>query len=558
MIIEDLTRQYELQLREPFRGISVPPLWFARARATYGICLAADGTVKDIIPLRTAESGKTAHPPMIITAPLPYVRSSGSTSNFLCDTAARFFALAQPGKGERGRDAFDAAYTLHHAVLDDIDTPTAKAILAFFDRGPQPCVLSFVPADACADIERGCNLVFVGPDGSFAHEDAEIGLAWVRYRSTQGQLKGTCLATGRKDTPIADLHPRIKGLPGALMMGAALVSFNLDSCESYGLDGAAGAPVSDYAAVSYTTMLNSLLVSAANHITIGNTTLIFWADAADQAYAEVIRSYFDKTFESTAILTVPERCVLETPMHFLTLSSATPARAAVQFYLSLPFGEAVRNLEQHRRRLLIERPAYAPDYIYPRALLADATRAGSGVPASRSIICEMLYAIIANTPYPAELIMQILAWIDRDAEISHTKSAMLKAYLIKDASDTIGETLNPACIDISYVLGRLSAMLEFAERVSVDPNGEPTFARKYLVGMLHRPRHTMAEPIKLCHRHIDGMQAQGSRIYWSKQLVDIIGLLPDTCIPESLTPMQQCRFAVGYYQQRQYYYRPKK
>ncbi len=57
--------------------------------------------------------------------------------------------------------------------------------------------------------------------------------------------KGFCLVSG-KEEPLALLHePAIKGIPGAQVSGAKIVSFNCASFTSYGKEQSLNAPVGE-------------------------------------------------------------------------------------------------------------------------------------------------------------------------------------------------------------------------------------------------------------------------------------------------------------------------
>lgn len=95
-----------------------------------------------------------------------------------------------------------------------------------------------------------------------------------------------CLVTGKKDK-LAVLHPSIKGVRGAQAMGASLVSFNAASFCSYEKEQGANAPVGEYAAFAYTTALNELLNDRAHTGTIGDTTVVCWAEGGESLYQDV-------------------------------------------------------------------------------------------------------------------------------------------------------------------------------------------------------------------------------------------------------------------------------
>ena len=76
---------------------------------------------------------KTVMQPQLMVLPAAVKRTVSIASNFLWDNSAYLLGIDQKGKPERSRECFAAAAKLHHAVLDSVDSPNARAILAFFD-----------------------------------------------------------------------------------------------------------------------------------------------------------------------------------------------------------------------------------------------------------------------------------------------------------------------------------------------------------------------------------------------------------------------------------------
>lgn len=103
----------------------------------------------------------------------------------------------------------------------------------------------------------------------------------------------------REKDKLAVLHPSIKGVRGAQAMGASLVSFNAASFCSYEKEQGANAPVGEYAAFAYTTALNELLNDRAHTGTIGDTTVVCWAEGGESLYQDVgMMAMFGLTDES--------------------------------------------------------------------------------------------------------------------------------------------------------------------------------------------------------------------------------------------------------------------
>src|SRR5690606_14263978 len=90
--------------------------------------------------------------------------------------------------------------------------------------------------------------------------------------------QGSCLVTGQ-DEPIARLHePKIKGVRGGQSSGALLVSFNDSAYESYGKVQSYNAPVSELSTFKYANALNCLLARNDRRLSLGDATVVFWAD----------------------------------------------------------------------------------------------------------------------------------------------------------------------------------------------------------------------------------------------------------------------------------------
>ena len=131
MILQALTRYYEDLLT---RGEIAAPGW-SPAKISFALCLDKNGAVIQFIPtMREVVAGKkTVQRPQEIVLPAAVKRTAGVASNFLWDNSAYLLGIDQKGKPARSRECFQAAAQLHHAILDGVESPAARAILAFFD-----------------------------------------------------------------------------------------------------------------------------------------------------------------------------------------------------------------------------------------------------------------------------------------------------------------------------------------------------------------------------------------------------------------------------------------
>ena len=231
MILQALTAYYEQLLKQ---GKVEAPGWDSRFKVSYELRLGPDGQLLALNDLRqeVPKGKKTVIAPRELPVPHRVKRASGVAANFLCDNTSYLLGADEKGKPERSRQCFEACAALHHKVLDGVDSPAAKAILAFFDSWePDTAPTHPLLAEQWADLNNNANLVFgyESPDGAhwLATTDDAIRAAWQSAFDTSDADAETarCLITG-KEAGIARIHPAIKGVMGAQAADAALVSFH--------------------------------------------------------------------------------------------------------------------------------------------------------------------------------------------------------------------------------------------------------------------------------------------------------------------------------------------
>ena len=486
MILQALTRYYEDLLQ---RGEIAAPGW-SPAKISFALCLDKDGQVTQIINIQQpSEKGKTLIPQTIEKLPAPVKRTVGIASNFLWDNSAYLLGVDQKGEPERSRDCFRAAASLHHAVLDGVDSPAAKAILAFFDIWQPEKAMEHPALSRQYEMNTaGGNLLF-RVDGRYVHEDAAIREAWQRYRdgADEDAVRMQCLVTGREDE-ITATHPAIKGVRDAQSSGAALVSFNAPAFCSYGREQNYNAPVSKYAAFAYTAALNHLLANRDNVQVIGDTTIVCWAEGADPVYPNMLMSFLSEKMppaisdndlraalrELAKGLPCKELGVDPNRTFYILGLAPNAARLSVRFFLRDSFGKLMRNVNEHYERLEIVKPAYAkPGVLSLWALLRETVNLNSKDKSpSPAMAGATARAVFSGGLYPASLLEAVMLRIRAERNITWGRAAIIKAYLKRKYADRIdaehhyisevtGVKLNDACNYMPYVLGRLSSPLTF-------------------------------------------------------------------------------------------------
>ena len=204
-------------------------------------------------------------------------------------------------------------------------------------------------------------------------KDTTICEAWQRYResSTADAIRMQCLVTGGEDE-ITAVHPSVKGVRDAQSSGAALVSFNAPAFCSYGHEQNFNAPVGKYAAFAYTAALNHLLADKENVQLIGDTTVVCWAEGADEVYQNFgMAALFggEKAgLSDNDLHAALKRLADGLPCEDLGIDPNRPfyilglapnaARLSVRFFLRDSFGALMKNIIDHYDRLEIAGAKY--------------------------------------------------------------------------------------------------------------------------------------------------------------------------------------------------------
>lgn len=573
MILQALTRLFEDLVQQ---GKIARPGW-GPAKISYALCLDENGMLESVVPqLTEVQVGKKAQlRPTPMELPAAVTRSSGILPNFLWDNSSYLLGADEKGKPERSENCFRACAELHHRLLDGVDTPAAKAILAFFDTwNPKEGQNCPALADTWQEIMKGGNLAF-RVNGSFAQEDPEIRNAWnASYGESQGQRQ-QCLVTGKMDVPEA-VHPTIKGVAGAQSSGAAVVSFNAPAFCSYGKEQSLNAPVGKYAAFAYTSALNYLLADRENVHRIGDTTVVCWAEGAEPQYDffagmslfgdELPEGLTDNDLRS-ALRNLAQGLPCEElsldpnrPFYILGLAP-NAARLSVRFFYRDSFGTLMKNVNDHYRRMEIVGSRYTIVPLW--ALLRETVNLNTTDKSPSPILAgATARAIFQGSPYPAALMEAVMLRIRAEREITPGRAAILKAYYLKKLENSDPEnmkevltvSLNENSTNVPYTLGRLFAVYERVQKAG-NENINTTIKDKYFNSASATPAIIFPILDNLDQKHLRKLNPKLQN-YFDDRIAALKNVLGE-CYPIRLSLPEQGSFNLGYYHQKQYDYTSK-
>lgn len=558
--------------------ISLPG--YCMANVSYALNLSVDGELIGVIPLKVQvpRGKKVEEVPQSLMVPEQEKRAVGVRANFLCDNSGYILGVDNKGKPERSKQCFEAFTELHHNVLEHINCGQAKAVLSFLDKWQPERIKD------CAAIENyleeltsGANIVLHIEGIGFAHESIEVKQAWERYiGSKSDSVKMQCLITGEM-SPIARLHPSIKGVKGAQSMGASVVSFNARAYESYGYDDAQGlnAPVSEYAAFAYTTALNHLLSNNDHKQSYGDTTIVYWAMSPKTIYRDIfkfslnpveitnemqvdkkveglIEAIFKKFVEGKPVGDFGAAFDKETRFYILGLTP-NAARLSVRLFMENSFGNILKNVVEHYRVLEIERSPKEFEYLPLWKLIEETVSPNSKDKSSSPLLSgSVMRSIFSGAPYPEALYSSVMVRIRAEREISRGKAAIIKACLMRSKYEKYKEeltvSLNEQSENRAYVLGRLFAALEKAQQ-DANPGINATIKDRYFTAACATPASVFPILLRLSNHHIaksDYGYASERRI---SELMDKLDV-ENNPFPAHLALDDQGIFILGYYHQQ--------
>lgn len=581
MILQSLVSYYECLAEQ---GLAERPGW-GQAKVSFGLEISLEGEILGVVPLKqeTQKGKKTVLAPQILRVPEPVTRSSGISANFLCDHSGYILGVDAKGKPDRALQCFEAAKKKHLEVLEKCDSEPAVAVKEFFRHwNPELVKENVILQSDLEEILSGVNLIFLYRSMR-VQDDSGVKQAWEAYRTSglEDSLElRPCLVTGKK-TKISRVHSLIKGVPGAQSSGAALVSFNAPSFESYGKEQSYNAPVGEYAMYAYTTALNYLISNRKHRTLIGDTMIVYWAESGNEGCQNAfeflmdpgpdtqntVDSLFKKLKKGAAIDVegVGQGISGEETFYILGIAP-NAARLSVRFFYHDSFGNIVEHIKKHYERLEIIKPDWIPDYMGVWRMLQETVNQKSKDKKPIPNMSASVYrAVLSDERYPQSLYNAVMCRIRAEQgnqKITPGRAAIMKAYLIKNYKEDVSVEINEENQNIAYILGREFAVLEEIQKAA-NPDVNVTIKDRYFNSACVTPAVIFPILFRLKNSHIRKVMngqarkdTKGQVMKYEKLLGSLQGKIeaPDgieNAFPKRLSLEEQGMFILGYYHQIQ-------
>ncbi|WCE02719.1 type I-C CRISPR-associated protein Cas8c/Csd1 [Pseudoxanthomonas sp. JBR18] len=591
MILSALVDYYQRLLDDPESGIAAPG--YSQEKIGYTIVLDADGKLVAVEDEHAYDGkkrlAKSASVPASFKRP-----GTGTKSFFLWDKTS--YVLGVSATSKRSDQEHAAFKALHQQALAGTNDPGLQALLAFlaaWTPAQYADHLAFAPhGEALLD----ANLVFrLEGDAGHLHERAAARAAWDRQQGQGADGEpGVCLVSGKR-APLARLHPAIKGVNGAQSSGASIVSFNLDAFTSYGKRQGENAPISEQAAFAYTTALNHLLRRDTHNrqrVQIGDTTVVFWAQAgtltqaenAEDVFAEFMRgSETDDPAIADGRATRRLELILKQvrqarPLRdlddglddeariFVLGLAPNASRLSIRLWETQTLAGFAKRLADHYHDLTLTPPAWkrapTPSYL---AMQTAPVYGEHGKPKAEDIAPllagELTRAILTGSRYPRSLLGSIVMRFRADGQLTPLRIALCRAVLAREARLRRQQGLSteqrepPMSLDTGntdpgYLLGRLFSSLENLQRAALGDRINATIRDRYYGAASATPASIFPVLLRSAQNHFGKLRKDkaGLAVNLEKEIGQIVDALPPS-FPRSLPIQEQGRFAIGYYHQ---------
>jgi CRISPR-associated protein Csd1 len=252
-------------------------------------------------------------------------------------------------------------------------------------------------------------------------------------------------------------------------------------------------------------------------------------------------------------------------MPFFVLGLAPNAsRIAVRFWYEGNLKDVKERIADHFLDISIVRSSYDPEFLSLFQLLRSTARQHKAENIPPNVGGDFARAILVGGPYPRTLFSNAVRRCKVEQEVGFARAAIIKGFLARNArllqstDKEVSVALDKTYDNMGYVLGRLFAVLERIQEQAQGGHLNKTIRDTYFGAASSSPVVTFRRLQDLAVHHLAKIRNAGGNAVWLERLLgEVNDLLPPTGIPATLSLDDQGRFAVGYYHQRQDFFRKK-
>ena len=568
MILQALTSYYERMTQEQVPDLE--PEGFKRVAIPFVIVLRKDGSLSGIDDTRTGEGRQTRARTYIVPKIFEGSRTVNVKANLLWDKTSYVFGVSQEGTPKRLKAQKDNFLSTILDYFPNQDADDGVRAVVNFIKHHQESIKAHTEWEEIKTKDPFLAFKLDGEQTLICNRDT-VKEAIANKNKTVTSEKSLCLVTGKIDN-LTRLENPIKGLRGSGKGESHLVSFNDSAYWSYGKTYGANAPVSKYASSTYVTAINSMQREGSRQwLKVGDATTVFWAEKKHDIenvladiFGEPPKDNPDQDYkELIAMFRSPEtgaKSELNPNTKFFVLGlSPNSARIAVRFWYAGSVREIAENLYQHFDDIEIARTKNQPKHLSLFRLLVSTALEEDAKKIQPNLAGDFMKAILSGTPYPGTLLSSVIRRIKAEREVTYPRALLIKAVIVRKArykneKEEVGMALDLNNQNIGYRLGCLFAVLEKIQE-EASPGINATIRDRFYGSASSTPVTVFAHLMKLKNHHLSKLENRGRAVNFEKIIGEIVDDIKD--FPGHLSLDDQGRFAVGYYHQRQDFFKKK-
>jgi CRISPR-associated protein Csd1 len=297
---------------------------------------------------------------------------------------------------------------------------------------------------------------------------------------------------------------------------------------------------------------------------VGDTSTVFWAEEKhelEMLFGEVMR---DDPGQGIGALQALYSAVqsgkfsvgkADTRFHVLGLAP-NAARISIRFWETATAMDLAIRIQRHFEDIRMAHADYEPEHLSLFRLLTGVALLNKADNIPPNLGGEVLRAILEDLPYPAPLLNLAVQRCRAEQKPTYARAAVIKASLnrlIRQRHTTEREyeaMLDPSNQNPAYRLGRLFAVLEKIQE-EASPGLNATIRDRYYGAASSTPVSVFTTLLRLKNHHL-GKLSPGRGVQMEKLIGEIMQGLAD--FPRQLALLDQGRFALGYYHQRQNFF----
>ncbi len=517
------------------------------------------------VPLPEGKKGKPKRQAAMFAIPRRLGRTSNAVADFLVDKSEYVLGVQPDGK----RSAEDLLLrrslfaNLLRTASEDTSSAAGKVVAAFLsnDTEREQCAVELADRGYA-----GNDLLTFRVNGDFLHEDAALR-AWWATRSASSDTQDDavcrqCLLCG-DHRPVVDKHDSLQ-IAGCVTSGVSLVTFNSAAFEKYGLERNDNAPICRECMTAYVEGLRRLLNAryidprkgeafpVQNVRLSGDTTAAYWAHIPDELVGTLNELMYAPQ-KVRDVLTSPHRGQRSSgaaERFFCLVVSGAQGRAMLRSMHTGTLDELEKNLNVYFDAIRLEGDGSGPKPL--GFLLRSLVLQGKLDRLPPRLAGEVFLGVLFGGKLPRLVLSAAVQRNRAEQKVSPERAALLQLYFISHQQKEVPMmSLDTETKDAPYRLGRLLSAYEQLQRRAQGGNINRTLVDRYFGAASTRPGTVFPQLVRLSQNHLSKLGRSGS--YYQEIITGIVDGIDR--FPSMLTLEEQGRFALGYYHQRQVFFR---